>query len=218
LLLGAGLIVTAASAQGTVGPSPSSGDSPLSDIIECLDAPVSTRRIEACTNIIDTPGVSANIRARAYAMRALAHSLRTDYDTAIRDYDEAIKLIPDFSVALNNRAWAYFKSGRPANGLPDVERSLRLDPLSPHSLDTRAHISKALGNPRGALADYRRALTLADKKLITLYQCGLQNQGMYSGKQDGQLSDELFDAMERCVNAPICDPLPDDEECRPGTS
>lgn len=205
-------------AQGVSGSSPSTGDNPLSDIVECLEAPESERRMEACTAVIDTPGVAGVIRGRAYAMRALAHSLRSAYDDAIRDYDEAIKLIPDFSVAYNNRAWAYFKSGRASAGLPDVERALRLDPMSPHSLDTRAHISKALGNTQRALADFRRALSLADRKLVTLYQCGLQNEGMYSGKQDGQLSEELFDAMERCVAAPTCDPLPEDEECKPGTS
>lgn len=194
------------------------GGLPGAELVECFEAGESPNRIEACTAVIDTPGIGNDILARAYAMRALAYSLRTDYDQAIRDYDQAIQIAPNYSVALNNRAWAYFKSGRAEKGAADVEASIRLDPLSAHSYDTRAHIAKALGRAQQALSDYRRALRLADRKLIQLYQCGLQNEGMYSGKQDGLLSEELFDAMERCVAAERCDPLPPDEECRPGTS
>jgi tetratricopeptide (TPR) repeat protein len=204
--------------QKPFGTQRPSTDTPGTDKFECLDEPQSTRRAEACTAVIDNPIFDNWTRARAYAMRALSHSLTTDYDAAIRDYDEAIRLRPDFAVALNNRAWAYYKSGRPEQGMGDVEASLRFDPGSAHSYDTRAHISKALGRKQAALIDFKKALRLADKKLITLYQCGLQNENMYSGKQDGLLSEELFDAMERCVDAPKCDPLPADEECRIGTS
>ena len=55
---------------------------------------------------------------------------------------------PDFAVALNNRAWAYYRWGKAGTGLPDVEKSLELSPTSPHSLDTRAHIHQALGDRR----------------------------------------------------------------------
>lgn len=211
-------LVVPAVAQSKDAPAVPRADVPGADIIECLEAPESPNRIEACTALIETPGVNGDVQARAYAMRALAHSLHLDYDRAIEDYDRAIALRPDFAVALNNRAWAYYKSGRAAQGLADVEASLRHDPLSAHSYDTRAHIAKSMGQPKNALSDFRRAMRLADRKLITLYQCGLQNAGMFSGKQDGQLSDELYDAMERCVASTTCDPLPADEECRVGTS
>src|SRR5690606_17628419 len=79
-------------------------------------------RIRGCTELIERSGVGGQLLSSAYAMRALGYSLMGLYDTAIRDYDEAIRLTPDFAVALNNRAWAYFKSGRPDAGLPDVER------------------------------------------------------------------------------------------------
>ena len=217
----AGALALAAPVQAQSKPDTPSvprSDVPGADIIECLDSPETLNKIEACTAVIDMPGIGPDVQARAYAMRALAFSLKLDYDRAIQDYDQAIILRPDFSIALNNRAWAYFKSGRAAQGVGDVEAAIRFDPLSAHSYDTRAHIGKAMGQKQKAIADYRRALRLADKKLITLYQCGLQNEGMFSGKQDGTLSDELYDAMERCMASPTCDPLPNDEECRSGTS
>jgi|GEM_PF-727017 len=108
------------------------------------------RRIAGCTELIERSGLSGQLLGSAYAMRALAYSLKGLYDTAIQDYNEAIRLIPDFAVALNNRAWAYFKSGRPQAGLPDVERSLELQPTSPHAYDNQGP------HPAGAGQSIRR--------------------------------------------------------------
>lgn len=176
------------------------------------------RRIKACSELIETPGISQESQSAAFAMRALSHSLKGAYDTAIRDYDEAIRLVPDFAVALNNRAWAYFKSGRPAMGVTDVEKSLALDPTSPHTYDTRAHIKQWTGQPTAALADYERAMAFGGQRIIKLYQCGLAAAGLYKGPADGLSSFELRRAMEACVQGTSCDPLPADEECKAATS
>ena len=87
------------------------------------------RRIAGCSALIEG-GIIANQGQLAgiYAMRALAYSLKGEYGTAIRDYDVAIQMQPNFAVALNNRAWAYFRWGKAATGLPYVEESLRLEP------------------------------------------------------------------------------------------
>src|SRR5262249_139273 len=107
------------------------------------------RRIEGCTALIERRGESMAGLDVPDAIRALAYPLKGGYDTAIRDYDAAIAMKPDFAVALNNRAWAYFRWGRAAVGLPDVEKSLQLSPTSAHALDTRAHIRQTLGDPQG---------------------------------------------------------------------
>ena len=91
------------------------------DINDC-DSPETEKRIPACTELIETPGISPTRRATAFANRALAFSLRGQFETAIRDYDAAIQMFPDFAVALNNRAWAYFKWGK-------LGPATRLDPL-----------------------------------------------------------------------------------------
>jgi tetratricopeptide (TPR) repeat protein len=176
------------------------------------------RRIKACSELIDTPGLPADAQSAALAMRALSHSLKGAYDTAIRDYDQAIRITPDFAVALNNRAWAYFKSGRPAMGIHDVEKSLALDPSSPHTYDTRAHIKQWTGQPSAALADYERAMAFGGQRMIKLYQCGLAAAGLYKGPADGFTSFELRRALEACVQGTTCDPLPPDEECKAATS
>lgn len=176
------------------------------------------RRIAGCSALIEMSGIPRETRSEAYAMRALAYSLRGEYATAIRDYDQAIGLVPDFAIALNNRAWAYFKWGRPTQGLPDVERSLRLDPFSPHAYDTRAHIKQWLGDPAAALKDYEAAIRFGGTRMIKLYQCGLQAARLYKGDTDGIYTAELRRALVACIQGKECDPLPADEECRIATS
>ncbi len=151
-------------------------------------------------------------------MRALGYSLKGEYERAIKDYDAAIKIVPDFAVALNNRAWAYFRSGRGSQGLADVEKSLRLNPLSEHTWDTRAHIRQVMGNFQGALADYEKAIQVGGSRMITLYQCGLKEQGLYHGRIDGLYTSEVRKALKSCAYSRSCDPLPSDEQCQPATS
>ena len=176
------------------------------------------RRIEGCTALIERRDNSVADLSMAYAMRALAFSLKGRYDTAVRDYDAAIAMKPDFAVALNNRAWAYFRWGKAATGLPDVEKSLQLSPTSPHALDTRAHIRQALGDPHGALQDYDSAMWYGGQRMIRLYQCGLTEARLYNGEIDGVWRQELKDALKQCVRDRGCDPLPADEQCRAATS
>lgn len=176
------------------------------------------RRISGCSEIITQPGISPDELSTAYAMRGLGYSLKGLYDHAMPDYDRALDINPDFAVALNNRAWAYFKSGRARQGLPDVEKSLALAPASPHTFDTRAHIRQTLGNPAGALADYEMAMRLGGDRMIKLYQCGLQAHGLYDGYIDGVYTRKMREGLVSCINSATCDPLPASEECQASTS
>jgi tetratricopeptide (TPR) repeat protein len=176
------------------------------------------KRISGCTELLLQEGLDPNTAALAYSLRALAYSIKGQYDQAIPDYDRALALNPNFAVALNNRAWALFKSGRAEAGMNDVERSLVLSPGSPHALDTRAHIKQFTGRPAEAIADYDLAMRIGGEKIVKLYQCGLQSQGMYEGDIDGVLSDAVRAALKKCVMSGTCDPLPPDEECRRVTS
>jgi tetratricopeptide (TPR) repeat protein len=176
------------------------------------------RRIAGCTSVIENPTSPPTERSSAYAMRALALSLKGQYERAIEDYDAAIRIVPDFAVALNNRAWAYFRWGKGPTGLPDVEKSLQINPLSEHAWDTRAHIRQTMRNFIGAFAVYENAVNLGGERMIKLYQCGLSEQGLYKGKVDGLYTDEVREALKTCANDATCDPLPADEQCRAATS
>lgn len=176
------------------------------------------RRITGCTELLKTENLSPEVAALAYATRALAFSLRGDYDKAIPDYDRALRLNPYFAVALNNRAWALYKSGRAEAGMADIQRALALSPASAHAHDTRAHIFHSQGRASEALKDYRLSMRYGGEEMVKLYQCGLQAHGLYRGDIDGHYSVDLGRALEACVEDPKCDPLPADEECRKVTS
>ena len=176
------------------------------------------RRISGCSELIEAPGTSRNEKSRAFAMRALAYAMQRQYGRSIPDYDRAIELNPRYAVAWNNRAWSLFKSGRPHRAMPDVQRSLQLSPLSAHSYDTRAHLFQVTGRPGKALADYNMAIRLGGKYMTRLYQCGLQERGLYRGQLDGIDTPALQKALKTCIGKDKCDPLPEDENCRQATS
>ena len=176
------------------------------------------RRISGCTELIEGGGLNSVELAQAYAARALAQSLKGQYGNAVRDYDQAIGLVPDFAVALNNRAWAFFKWGRGRDGLIDVEKSIALAPASAHSYDTRAHIRQDMGQADAALADYELSMRYGGQRMIKLYQCGLTEHRLYTGPIDGIWTPILSEALETCTRSNKCDPLPADEQCRPGIS
>jgi tetratricopeptide (TPR) repeat protein len=186
-------------------------------VLDCLSED-NERRISGCSALIATPGLPPEQLSLAYGLRALAYSLKLRYDQALADYDKAIDLNPDFAVALNNRAWLYYKTGRLEDGIADVEHALRLAPASPYALDTRAHIRQLQGATREAVADYESAMRFGGRPVVKMYQCGLRSQGVYSGALDGIYSEAVSSALRSCVSTPHCDPLPDDSECRPTVS
>ena len=81
------------------------------DAVNCFGDDIE-RRIAGCTALIERRDASVAEMSAVYAMRALAYSLKGQYETAIGDYDTAINMRPDFAVALNNRAWAYCRWGK----------------------------------------------------------------------------------------------------------
>jgi len=201
------LAIIALLAVAVALPAPARADAAADCFSEDLE-----RRIQGCTELIDRRDQSIDL-SYAYAMRGLAFSIKGQYDTAVRDYDSAIALKPDFAIALNNRAWAYFRWGKAVAALPDVEKSLQLNPNSPHAFDTRAHIRHALGDPEGALSDYYSALRHGGVPIARLYQCGLRGLAFYDGEIDGIQRQELTEALRKCAHDKACEPLPPGDKC-----
>ncbi|MGI9425571.1 MAG: tetratricopeptide repeat protein [Hyphomicrobiaceae bacterium] len=175
-------------------------------------------RIRGCTELLERKSLDPVTKSTALATRALGLSVIGRYLDAIRDYDRALAILPNYPVALNNRAWALFKLGRIAEAEPDVEKSLKLDPTSPHALDTRAHVRQHQGRTKAALTDYQRAMRLGGVRMVKLYQCGLQSNGLFLGPMSGIITEQLELALKECVRSKKCDPLPPDEECKAATS
>jgi tetratricopeptide (TPR) repeat protein len=212
--LTAGLLAILAALLSVAGGAPAHAASGFDDCFGDNDM----NRIIGCSFVIEMPYVSKAIRGKAHARRALAYSLKQDYDNALPDYAMAIELDPLDAMPLNNRAWVFWRLARLEEGLADVEKAIALDPTSHHAFDTRAHIKHSMGDADGALRDYETAIRMGGEKIVKLYQCGLEAQGLYAGPIDGLYTSDVRSALRACVDKRDCDPLPPDEECRAATS
>lgn len=98
-----------------------------------------------------------------YLNRGVAYEKKREYDLAIADYTQAIKLNSKYAYPYNNLAWTYYKSDRPAEGLPHVLKFLELDGISYAAWDTLGAIQEALGNKEDAIEAYKKAMELDPK-------------------------------------------------------
>jgi tetratricopeptide (TPR) repeat protein len=175
------------------------------------------RRIASCSALIDAPGTTPEVRAKAFFLRGLAYWELNQRERAVGDYDKAIRISPRYGAALNNRADAYLRLGKPAEGMPDIDQALQSDPQNPVYNATRGQIGQSTGDPQGAMRDHDAAMAYGGMAFVKLYQCGLRMARLYRGPIDGILRPELFAALRLCVDqGGSCDPLPEQAstECR----
>jgi tetratricopeptide (TPR) repeat protein len=67
-------------------------------------------------------------RALIYNALGYAHFAEEQYDLAIRNYKEALKLYPEYAIALNNLGNVYEKKQMTAKALETYEETLKIDP------------------------------------------------------------------------------------------
>jgi tetratricopeptide (TPR) repeat protein len=71
--------------------------------------------------------IALNPSAEAYNYRGIAYYDKGEYGEAIADYSEALRMVPSFADAVNNRAWTRFKAGDLNAALDDANRAIQLD-------------------------------------------------------------------------------------------
>ncbi len=134
------------------------------DLVACTKGNGDTQ-LRGCSRIIKSrrlygkPISKKNLSIIHYK-RGRAYNNKKQYDRAIAEYTHAIKLNPQYIKAYNNRAWAYFKWGKAAKGLPDANKAIELDPKYAYAYGTRGHIYEALDRKDEAIADLQKALEL----------------------------------------------------------
>jgi tetratricopeptide (TPR) repeat protein len=83
-----------------------------------------------------------------------------DFDRSIQDFTEALDLEPDDSIALHNRAFAFFKKGDRKAALGDLDRLIQLDGITASSYYLRACVRYEEGDLDGTIADCTQVLEL----------------------------------------------------------
>ena len=82
-------------------------------------------------------------------------SAKGEFQKAVDELTEALKLKPDFPLALNARGFAYLRLRDYKRAIADLDEALRLDPRYSNAYRNRAAARRALGDKAGAEEDLR---------------------------------------------------------------
>jgi len=104
------------------------------------------------------PASPAGARA-AEAHHRLGRELSSkgEFHKAVDELTEALKLKPDFPLALNARGFAYFRLRDYKRAIADLDEAIRLDPRYSNAYRNRAAARRALGDKAGAEEDLRKS-------------------------------------------------------------
>jgi tetratricopeptide (TPR) repeat protein len=192
---------------GAMADDSKTDDSKADELMKGCDDKTPDIRIAPCTALIDAPETSPAVRSRAFFLRGVGYAQLGRFQRAIRDYDEALRINPQYSMALNNRADAWLRLGEPAQGMLDIDRAMAINPRDPLFNTTRGELAQSIGDREGAIRNHEAALRLGGVPFIKFYQCGLRLQRLYHGPLDGVVSSELRTALYTCVDKGAqCDP------------
>ena len=99
-------------------------------------------------------------RADAYHERGCVQREAGNLDEALEDFDEAIRLLPDFELALCTRGSLRAERGELKTALADLRAALRLDPNDDSALIERGLVYREMGELDKALRDLTKAIRL----------------------------------------------------------
>ncbi len=176
------------------------------DDIEDCEFGSADLRIQACTRVIENPTnekyrISEGLISSLYYNRGVGWHAKQRYGKAIADYSAALKLSPEYYIALNDRGYAYLHSGAIKKALTDFRRLVELVPDSvdyTHSLgDGYFHA----GDLDEANRTWLEACRLASGQDIRQWQDQLKRQGHYKGKLDGTCSPNVLSAFGSCAKS-----------------
>jgi tetratricopeptide (TPR) repeat protein len=117
-------------------------------------------RARACTLLIATPDIDADIRAEALLNRGIIKQEADDLDGAIADLSEAITLNPEYPAIYAQRAGVYEEKGLLELALADLSALIGLVPDDADTYASRGDLHARLGDSKKAAEDYRAALKL----------------------------------------------------------
>jgi tetratricopeptide (TPR) repeat protein len=93
-----------------------------------LDKKLFVRAIAMLQKALKAEGLEPQQQAPIYNALGYAYFGQEQYDLAIRQYKEALKLEPEYVVAMNNLGHAYEQKNLTAPALEMYEQALNLDP------------------------------------------------------------------------------------------
>lgn len=111
-------------------------------------------------------------KAEDYLSRGYARYQLENYDGALSDWSHAVRLRPNFAVALTYCSVAQADLGRLEEALASVSRALRLRPNSFVARCNRGRLYLDQGNIAAAQADFRLAIELHPRSSLPYFYLG----------------------------------------------
>jgi tetratricopeptide (TPR) repeat protein len=122
---------------------------------------VTRAAVDACGIALTEEPLTPRSRAGTLVNRGVLHMNRGDHEAAGADFEAALQLQPRLGEAYFNRGSLRVAVGRLAEGVADIDESLRLGFDQPEkAYYNRAVAREKLSDPRGAYEDYREAARL----------------------------------------------------------
>ncbi len=108
-----------------------------------------------------TPPVFTALTAEQHNLLGRQLSTAGRYREAIVELTEALRIAPNFALALNARGFALFMLHEWTPAIADLDRAILLNPNYGNAYHIRAIARKAIGDTAGAAADSERTQRLA---------------------------------------------------------
>lgn len=131
-----------------------------SDHVHACNSGTGSAAIDGCTWVIQSNKYSGADLATAYARRGDALAVAGQYTRAIDDYTQAIKLKPDYVVALFNRGFAYGNLRDYRHSVDDFTAAIKLDPNNAKGYINRAISLRHMNENQRAIDDLDKAIQL----------------------------------------------------------
>jgi len=159
-------------------------------IADCSQSRNTGLRVKACTEVALDRTADAETRATALRHRAAANVELRIYDKALADLTEALKLKPDYGLALLARGQVKLSMKDVPGALPDLDQAVRLMPTSAAAYNARGYAHLTKGYLDNAQADFTQAIALDPRSASARNNRGLT----YRRKQ--QLGEAIADYTE----------------------
>jgi len=99
--------------------------------------------------------------AQPYEMRSKNYVFQQQYEKAIAQAQQAVEINPGHAWAIFNLGWVFRCAGRPEDGIPWMEKSIRLDPIPQYSVfDSLGRAYFLAKRYEKAIARYKTAVKL----------------------------------------------------------
>jgi tetratricopeptide (TPR) repeat protein len=130
--------------------------------------------------------------ANHFCRRAVAYTLKNDFDHAIKDYDDAIRLSPG-PMGYNNRGRCWWAKGDVDRAIHDYDEAIRLDPKFEMALNNRGIAWGQKGDYDRAIRDFDEAIRLNPQYLFSYFNRGHS----WLGKKDFDRAIQDYDMVIR---------------------